>query len=388
MNATESFRVAMRQAGLDYGGAIVANGRLHRFKAAGDHARNSWYVLYDGTPAAGVFGCWKRNFTKKWHDRGAEKLTTAERDAIRRRIAEAGAERKRVEKLRQRKARKIAKWILSRSKPADAGHPYLVAKRVRPHGELRQWRGKLVIPLRDSEGDLHSLQFIGPGGSKLFLAGGRVAGCFFALPDASAAVLVICEGYATAASIAEATGLPTVAAMNCGNLLAVATALRGKWPQRDIIIAADNDQWTDGNPGVTKATRAAKASHARLLVPQFKDTTTKPTDFNDLAQLEGNNAVKDQVEASAPTVTATMPSDWFTQKFPALAAEHGAAVLEKIEEDGTVWCGTSARILLRRHWATKAARMRQRSFCPPRRNSTPTPRRMAFLSTNASRHYR
>lgn len=300
MNPTESFRVAMRNAGLDYAGPIVSDGRLHRFKAAGDHARNSWYVLHDGTPAAGMFGCWKRNFSQKWHDHDAKKLTASERDAIRRRIAEAEAERKRIEELRQRKARKIAEWIFSRSTPAEATYAYLVAKGVQPHGELRQWRGKLIIPLRDEGGELHSLQFIVPDGSKLFLAGGRVAGCFFALPDNGATALVICEGFATAASITEATGVPVVAAMNCGNLLAVAKTLRGKWPRRDFIIAADNDQWTDGNPGVTKAAQAAKASHARLIVPQFKDKTTKPTDFNDLARLEGSNAVKDQIQRAMP----------------------------------------------------------------------------------------
>jgi len=297
MNSEEQFRVAMRDAGLDYGGPIVADRRLHRFRAAGDHARNSWYFLYDGTPATGVFGCWKRGTKETWHDREAKKLTTSEQHASRQRIAEAEAERKRVEKLRQRKAQKTAAWILSRSAPADGSHAYLANKGVQPHGELRQWRGKLVIPLRDAGDELHSLQFIGADGSKLFLAGGRVAGCFFALPDNGTAALVICEGYATGASIVEATGLPTVAAMNCGNLLAVATALRAKWPQRDIIIAADNDQLTKGNLGVTKATEAAKAIYARLAVPYFKDTSTKPTDFNDLAKLEGSHAVKDQIEA-------------------------------------------------------------------------------------------
>lgn len=305
MSSTEPFRKAMQTDGLDYFGPIVADGKIHRFRALGDKARDSWYILHAGPPAAGVFGSWRGAVGKQtWHERNAKELTASEREAIRRCIDEAEAERKRVEKLQQRKTRRIAHWILSRSKTADSSHPYLLAKGVQPHNELHQWRRKLVLPLRDADGLLHSLQFIDAEGLKLFLAGGRVRGCMSTIVHNGTGPLVICEGYATAASVFEATSYVTIAAMNCGNLLAVAKAMRAKWPDRDIIIAADNDQFTTDNggkptnPGVSKATEAAKAVHARLTIPQFKTIETKPTDFNDLAQLEGNNAVKDQIEAA------------------------------------------------------------------------------------------
>jgi putative DNA primase/helicase len=83
----------------------------------------------------------------------------------------------------------------------------------------------------------------------------------------------------------------------------VAKALRDKGPSREVIIAADNDQFNDGNPGLTKATEAARAIRARLAVPQFKDTTTKPTDFNDLHRLRGLDTVKEQIES------ATLPKE-------------------------------------------------------------------------------
>jgi putative DNA primase/helicase len=86
-------------------------------------------------------------------------------------------------------------------------------KQVRPHGELRQWCGKLVIPLCDDSGELRSLQFIGADGSKLFLSGGRVSGCFFTLPDTGTGALIVAEGYATAASIFEATGCASIFAV-------------------------------------------------------------------------------------------------------------------------------------------------------------------------------
>jgi putative DNA primase/helicase len=286
MSAGENLRAAMR-----------ADGRLHRFKADGDHQRNSWYVLHAGPPSVGAFGCWKRGVKETWCEHNGN-LSQKEWSEVRRRWQEAEQERERIEKERHTKARKIAAWILGRATPAQS-HTYLENKGANVFGDVREYRGALVLPLRDASGVLHTLQFIGADGSKKFLFGGRVAGCFFALADKSDCPLVICEGYATGTSIMEATGHAVVSAMNCGNLLAVSKAVRKKFPARDIIICADNDQFTDGNPGTTKAAEAAKTVRAKLAVPQFKDTSTKPTDFNDLHQLEGLNIVKTQIEAAA-----------------------------------------------------------------------------------------
>ena len=131
------------------------------------------------------------------------------------------------------------------------------------------------------------------------MRGGRIVGCFFTLATKLESPLAICEGYATGASVHEATGYAVVCALNCGNLLAVSKALREKYPVREIIVCADNDQFTDGNPGVTKATEAAKAINAKLAVPQFADANTKLTDFNDMAALAGLGELKQQIEAAA-----------------------------------------------------------------------------------------
>ncbi len=296
--STDSFHAALRDAGLDYAGPLVADGKLHRFKAAGDKARNSWFILFPGTPTAGTFGCWKRGFTEKWCERNGQ-LSHAERADVRRRWQEAERERERSEKDRHAQAQKNAAWILGHSAPASVGHPYLAAKVVQPHGSLLQRRHELVLPLRDASGELHSLQFIGPDGQKIFLKGGRVAGCFFSIADETEGPLVVCEGYATGASIYEATGHAVVCAMDCGNLKAVAESLRALWPGREIIIAADSDQFTEGNPGLTKATAAARTIRARLAIPQFADTNTQSTDFNDLHQLQSLATVKTQIEAAS-----------------------------------------------------------------------------------------
>lgn len=307
MSAGEHLRAAMCDAGLDCAGVfIIADGKLHRFKAAGDRERNSWFVLFPAsrsTPAAGAFGCWKRGFNRSWCEKRRESLTDTEWRTIREGWKLADDERKRMEGERYATARKAAAWILDRAKPVQS-HPYLERKDVKTFGDVRENRAALVLPLRDANGELHSLQFIDADGAKKFLPGGRIDGCFFTLAEKPDGALVICEGYATGASILEATGLAVVCAMNCGNLLAVSKALREKFQEREIIIAADNDCWKSeiGNPGLDKATEAAKALHAKLAVPHFANTTTEPTDFNDLHQLEGLNHVKTQLELATTPV--------------------------------------------------------------------------------------
>jgi putative DNA primase/helicase len=200
----------------------------------------------------GVFGCWKRGFTQKYCSNG-----TTDR-AVRKRWAEALIEKRKAEiQLRQKVRVEVAK-IMAQATPATDDHPYLKAKGVRACDGLLQWQGKLVLPLSDADGEIHSLQFIDADGSKRFLRYGQVSGCVFPILGPASGPILIAEGVATGLTVAEATGSAVVCAMNCGNMLAVAQAMRAKWPDREIIVAADNDQFTNGNPGLTKATDSAK----------------------------------------------------------------------------------------------------------------------------------
>jgi putative DNA primase/helicase len=104
----------------------------------------------------------------------------------------------------------------------------------------------------------------------MFMSGGRIKGCFFGIGKPKGA-LIVCEGFATGASIHECTGHAVAVAFNAGNLEAVAVALRIKYPELKIIIAADDDHQTPGNPGLTKATAAVKAACASLAIPVFKE---------------------------------------------------------------------------------------------------------------------
>jgi len=160
--------------------------------------------------------------------------------------------------------------------PAPADHPYLVRKGIQPHG-IKAEGEALLIPLRDAATTLHSLQAIGPEGDKRFQPGGRIKGCYFGIGK-PAGVLVIAEGVATGASIHEATGHAVACAMNAGNLLEVAQSLHAKYPALRLILAADDDWKTDGNPGMVKAREAAQAVGGSLTKPDFGEQPRREGD--------------------------------------------------------------------------------------------------------------
>lgn len=187
---------------------------------------------------------------------------------------------------RQAKAAQRALAIWQSSRPAPGGHLYLRKKGIRPHWSRIDNHGSLLIPATDGE-RLTSLQFIRPDGIKRFLPGGRIRGSWCEITGTRPAPLLICEGFATGASLVEHTGATCFVAFASGNLLPVAQAIRAKHPRADIIIAGDNDQFTPGNPGKTAARAAALAIGGKLLIPDFTgmDLSGHPTDWNDYYRL-------------------------------------------------------------------------------------------------------
>ncbi len=248
---------------------LIADGLLHRYRVDGDKAgsKNGWMVLDLAHPAHGAFGSWKTGQSNTWRPEQEKNLTDAEREVLAQRAASARVARLAEQEKVQTAARDRAAKLWERAKPAFSSHEYLARKGVAAY-VVRALRGQLVIPLRDTAGTLHSLQFIAADGRKTFLTGGRKRGCYCGIGKPVQA-LAICEGYATGASIHQATSLAVAVAFDAGNLVSVAMALREKFPRLPMVIAADNDTETPGNPGVTHAERAARAIGAALAVPQF-----------------------------------------------------------------------------------------------------------------------
>ena len=166
---------------------------------------------------------------------------------------------------------------------ADPGHPYLVAKGVRSY-TLRQRGDVLLVPLIYG-GQLVNLQRIKADGSKRFLFGGMVKGCYSSLGVITpGAPLYVCEGWATAATIHAETGAAVAAAMNAGNLLAVGQRLQRQHSDAVPIVAGDDDRQTEGNPGKTAAIKTAATLGCGLVLPPWSGAEPLTlSDFNDLA---------------------------------------------------------------------------------------------------------
>jgi len=292
----ELFREAMGEAGIMTHADIIPDGRLHRFHVEGDKkdSKNGWYVLHSTPYPVGRFGAWNRDGTHTWELPFQKPVRREERDALEKRREETKAAQAAEIEGRQAKARKIAEYVWKHTVPAPQGYAYLKKKGIEPNG-ARLYRGMLVVPVQSVEGTLHSLQLISPSGEKRFLFGGRTGGCCYGIGRQGKRIY-IAEGFATGATIQEATGEAVVIAFYAGNLKSVATALHKQYPEAELIIAADDDQWTDGNPGQAKATEAAEAVKAKLTSPLFRDTSTRPTDFNDLFLLHGAEEVRKQLE--------------------------------------------------------------------------------------------
>ncbi|WP_312844138.1 DUF3987 domain-containing protein [Diaphorobacter nitroreducens] len=315
----EAFRTAIAGAGLIPPDAINDDGKLVRFNGLGKRGNNrsSWYVLFqDGVPA-GKFGDWAQLPDGiAWTGKPDNQLTDSERQAIQQRMQEAQRQRDEEHAQRQEEAAILAERLWRHVAGAGAGqHPYIKGKGINAYGakmarasdvreHSRALSGELkgdllVIPMRCAEGKLRNLQFITADGIKRPLTGGRIKGCYHAIGKLEGEVIV-CEGFATGASIHAATRKAVAVAFNAGNMQPVAQALREKYPDLQITLAADDDAQTPGNPGIKAATAAAQAVGGAIVVPDFGDSRPeKATDFNDLHQHQGEEAVATAFEVSA-----------------------------------------------------------------------------------------
>jgi putative DNA primase/helicase len=304
-------------------GSIAADGKMVRFHVEGDRkgTRNGFAILFgDGIPA-GSFGTWKDGATHTWCAKGHAELSDDERQQIATRMAQAKAERERDEKERQGEAARIANLIWQDATAADDAHPYLARKGVRSYGlrtaawskcndDGEEWLrvpSALLVPLMLVNGRIVSLQAIFPdknnpmGRDKDFIPCARKRGAFYLIgtPPRDGETIVIAEGYATGATIHEATGWCVAVAFDAGNMPPVAEELRALMPLASFVVCADNDRWSSmgdiDNPGVHFAERAAQAARARLVIPEFADLDGRPSDFNDLAVREGIDVVQRQI---------------------------------------------------------------------------------------------
>lgn len=352
-------------------------GKLVRCAVDGDREKRGWYTLHEivgsrgDSLIVGSFGVWAGN------DPGAQKiqlekaaeLSTEQKEAIRQRLAD---DRRRADLDRAAEAKRAAQWATKvwAKLSLDGESAYLTGKGVLGHGIRYSAKGAIAIPIQDTAGNIHGLELIrdkataaaqGKLAKEFWPAGLVKKGHFFHIGPSPDAVFLAAEGYATGATLFEATGLPVVVTFDAGNLPHVVAAYKKRYPRARALICTDDDNLakcskrTDtapvcgtrfildqhpetcpgcgqahqrSNAGVIAASAAALAHGGAWIKPQFADEAgrhalflergQKLTDFNDLHQRESLAAVRTQVE------TRLLELRWSTRPAaPAPAATQG-----------------------------------------------------------------
>lgn len=305
----------MSRNGVPFQGPLVCDGNIHRFSRDDNRTQpDEWYVAHSGLLPSGQcyvccsYGSWSEGSTfeyKSWEE-SANKISFS---AIERKELQAKIEENRClalieQKNRHEAAAEKAKTIWEMSSSAE-NHPYLKEKGVQAYG-VRFKDHSLLIPLKNMEGKINSLQFIYQKEGKFlkrFLTGGEKRGCFHLIGEIQPDSLIcVAEGYATGASWHEATLFSTVIAFDSGNLSAVIQALRSRYPANQILIVGDDDVDAKVNLGRQKAIHAAEANNCLCIFPEFKvqrhNSMGKTfTDFNDLHVSHGLEEIRTQFNA-------------------------------------------------------------------------------------------
>ena len=290
-------RSVMVGYGIDPPDQIIIDGEIHRF----GKDKSCWYIFFADGLAAGTFGDWRTSESYTWCNKDDNEITTEEKEQNRIRIEQARIKREAERVIAQEEAKQKANKIWE-SSVSVTDHPYLTTKRINAHG-IRISRDSLVIPLFNNIGEICSLQFIDPDGNKKFLSNGQVKDCYFRIGKANGTVC-IAEGFATAATIHEATGYAVIVAFNAGKLVDCAKFIRDRLPKSNIIICADVDK---NGVGIEKATLAAEAVDGIVVFPE--GLPEGKTDFNDLAIISGLDAVKNTIIKTPSTVNDILDSD-------------------------------------------------------------------------------
>ncbi|HRK11127.1 MAG TPA: zincin-like metallopeptidase domain-containing protein [Thauera sp.] len=325
MTPREEFAEAMRSAGLFTGSNAqgdhpIMDGKRHRVPVEGGKkgTLDGFYVGHlDGHPAGRIINN-KTGTDITWKSKGYA-LSDQEKAKLQAEAAEKLAQRAvEQDKLQEATAQRVGRQMPDLV-PVEQPTPYLQAKGIEAHaGVFTDREGqKTYIPAFDVDGKQWTMQYIQEDGTKRFAKDSKKEGCFHPVGGmdalAAAPALVIAEGYATAASLAEGLGHATVAAFDSGNLPHVARALREKFPDKPIVIAGDDDKAQEiergHNPGRAKAEEAAKAVGGKAIFPIFApgEQQANPkgfTDFNDLANKSelGRDGLKRQVGAAVGQV--------------------------------------------------------------------------------------
>jgi phage/plasmid primase-like uncharacterized protein len=236
-----------------------------------------------------TFGNWKTGFEGKWSSINTQSMTTEQREGLQRQLQEAKERHQEAKKQQHNEmAEKVKSWFESYTSVLE--HEYLTNKKVKNYG-LKQYQDLLVCPVYSTRGDIRSLQYISKNGEKRFAKKSEIKGNIFLvgadindIPKLDK--IILAEGYATCASIFEATQIPVACVFSANFVMAVALQIR-KLSGARIIVALDNDESGVGEKKAQECVQVVPNSCVRL--------PSERGDFNDLYLKHGSDKVRSEI---------------------------------------------------------------------------------------------
>lgn len=325
-----AFENALLDAGLHESDPIM-DGAFHRAKVDGDRGaqRSGTYVYIESPDGPGWYFKNHRTgetFSGKWG--GVDEAPdSGNRRALRlqasidseRRVAER--ERSWAEKALE--ARETCSGLTS-ERPEGT---YLDRKGVGLHGDARFDGTTLVLPYRNIDGDVTTLQRIPAreGRQKLYLKGAKKEGAFFLMGELEdGKPILVCEGYATGATLRELSGHTVAVAGDAGSLERVCLDLRSRLPASLMLVCPDDDREAvkagKENRGMDAGIDAANVAGGHLCPPPFPEGIPG-SDWNDLAH----------DEVGVGRMTAKAMFEW---EFDMAQSKEYSDMLERIEDAG------------------------------------------------------
>lgn len=295
--------------------------QFHYYKCPHGASSDARYKFHsDGIPS-GYFKCWKCQIEADFCSKQKQEVSPEEWQTHIERMVECRRQNEIETQQRHAVAAKEAKKIwaaaIEVTKENITALPYLQSKNVSSFGlryltkdityevypkkydlngkEIiyKVYQGTLLVPAYNADNELVNLERIYFSKKenkfqKRPLRGGQRDGAYYLIGEVtvSQAVIYISEGYATGATVHEATGCPVAIAFSCGNLHHIIKILRQKYPHSRLVIIADNDE-----AGLKAAKKACtNVKNAAYILPNFsvlglsdeKLAELNPTDINDL----------------------------------------------------------------------------------------------------------
>ena len=285
----QQLRDAFRSSDVEIPESFIFDREIHRFGPK----KRCWYVLFDDGIPGGAWGDWSTDHGGTWRGDTGKTYTALEEMQFAQAMAESKKKAETARQIKNELAAETAQELWEEATPATS-HDYLTRKGIKSHMARINGDGNLIVPMY-VDGEISSIQTIFRDGTKLFLTGGKVKGASLQFGSVDEKVY-LAEGFATAATIYEETGVCTIAAFSAHNLVDVCRQVREAHKSAEIVIVADNDK---SGTGQNYATQASAKYGARVIIPpeSGQDANDFKAAGGDLAGLLGDDtAISDKMQ--------------------------------------------------------------------------------------------